>query len=185
MSMRHIVLSGGLALGLMLSLSGCGGMPKDALQLGPESMAQRQLQTRRFEGLSENDALAAGAAILQDLGFGITESETALGVVVGDKDRSAVSAGQIVGAVFVALLGGGVMPTDKNQKITASLVTRPVSTSDGGIIPGAFYVRVTFARVVWNNQGQVSKAEQLTEPELYDGFFDKLSKAVFLEGQKI
>lgn len=182
---RHCACAGVLALVLTTGLVGCQSIPKDALMLGPESLANRQLQTRRFEGLGEKDALAAGAGVLQDLGFTITESETSLGVVVGNKDRSAVSAGQIVGAVLVALLGGGAMATDKNQKIIASLVTRPLLDSQGAPVANSFFVRVTFARIVWNTQNQITAAEQLTDAELYDGFFDKLSKSVFLEGQKI
>jgi hypothetical protein len=177
--------AGALALVLAIGLAGCQSMPKDALMLGPESLANRQVQTRRFDRLGEKETLAAGAGVLQDLGFTITESETSLGVVVGNKDRSAVNAGQIVGAVFVALLSGAVMPTDKNQKIIASLVTRPVMDSQGAVVPHSFFVRVTFARIVWNTQNQITKAEQLTDVELYEGFFDKLSKSVFLEGQKI
>ena len=174
-------------LGLVLSaaLAACQSIPKDALRLGPESLAARQVQTRRFDGLAEKDALAAGAGVLQDLGFTITESAVPLGIVVGNKDRSAVRAGQIVGAVFVALLGGGVMATDKDQKIIASLVTRPVVSDKGVSVPNSFLVRVTFARVVRNTHNDVTKAEQLTDVALYDGFFDKLSKSVFLEGQKL
>lgn len=177
--------AGALALILATGLAGCPSIPKDALMLGPESLANRQLQTRKFDGLGEKEMLAAGASVLQDLGFTITESTTSLGVVVGNKDRSAVNAGQIVGSVLVALLGGGAMATDKNQKISASLVTRPVVDSQGAVVPNSFFVRVTFARIVWNTQNQITKAEQLTDIELYEGFFDKLSKSVFLEGQKI
>jgi hypothetical protein len=182
---QHVARTAMLAIALTAGLSGCETMPRNALMLEPESLANRQLQTRRFEGLSEKDALAAGAAVLQDMGFSITESETSLGVVVGNKDRSAVSAGQQVGAVLVALLGGGAMATDKNQKITASLVTRPLSDDRGETASNAFLVRVTFARIVWNTQNQVTRAEQLNDVELYDGFFDKFSKSVFLEGHKI
>jgi hypothetical protein len=174
-----------LALVLALGLAGCQSIPKDALMLGPESLANRQLQTRRFDGLGEKETLAAGAGVLQDLGFTITESKTSLGVVVGNKDRSAVNAGQIVGAVLLGVLSGVVIPTDKNQKIVASLITRPVIDSQGAVVPNSFFVRVTFARIVWNTQNQITKAEQLTEVELYEGFFDKLAKSVFLEGYKI
>lgn len=182
---RHKHFTNALALVLAIGVAGCQSIPQDALMLGPESLANRQLQTRRFAGLGEKDMLAAGAGVLQDLGFTITESATPFGVVVGNKDRSAVQAGQVVGAVLVGILTGAVLATDKNQKIIASLVTRPVVDSPGTIVPNSFFVRVTFARIVWNTHNQVTKAEQLTDVELYEGFFDKLSKSVFLEGQKI
>lgn len=169
----------------LLVLVAYAGIPKHALHLGAETLANRQLQTRRFDGITESDILAAGAGVLQDLGFTITESETALGVVVGNKDRSAVNAGQVAAAVVVALLGGGAMPTDRNQRIVASLVTRPVLASDGQVVPDSHYVRVTFARVVWNTRNEVTAAEQLTSPELDEGFFDKLSKSVFLEAHRL
>jgi hypothetical protein len=46
-------------------------------------------------------------------------------------------------------------------------------------------VRVTFSRIVWNDSNAVSKAERLEAPEMYQEFFDKLSKSLFLEEQKI
>ena len=91
-----------------------------------------------------------------------------------------VKAGQQVAAVAVALLGGGYMPTDKEQKMRASVVTRPVG-EDGEYIA----VRVTFQRIVWNTQGLVTKSESLGDPEIYQEFLGKLSKAIFLEAQEI
>jgi len=46
-------------------------------------------------------------------------------------------------------------------------------------------VRATFQRVVWNSYGQLNRLEGLKDPELYKQFFEKLSKSVFLEAQKI
>lgn len=68
---------------------------------------------------------------------------------------------------------------DKVQKIRASVVSK-LNAQGNKII-----VRVTFQRIVWNNIGNISRMETLNAPELYQGFFDKLSKAVFLEEQKI
>jgi hypothetical protein len=164
----------------LISITGCATIPKDALSLSPESLAQRQMQTRKYETKDEAKILAACAGLLQDMGFNIDESETKLGVITSSKMRSAVSAGQQVAAVFVAFLGGGYMPTDKEQKMRASVITRPVGEHGEHIT-----VRVTFQRIVWNTQGQVTTSESLTDPKIYQEFFDKLSKSIFLEAQEI
>jgi hypothetical protein len=124
--------------------------------------------------------LSASAAVLQDLGFNLDDSETKLGLVVASKDRDATEAGQIVGAVLAAVLLGVVVPIDEKQKIRASLVTKPFGDSGDTTA-----VRVTFQRVVWNTEGRVSKSEALEDPELYREFFSKLSKSVFLEAHEI
>lgn len=185
--MKNILLNLGIVTILgSTSLSVWGQkIPEDALQLSSSSLETRQMQTRQFDGLSETDALAAAAGVLQDMGFTVTESEAKLGVIVGNKDRSAVSGGQVAGAVLLSLLGGVPVAYDNNQKIIASLVTRPVLDSQGHKRPDSFYMRVTFARMVWNTANQLTKAEPLNDSQLYQEFFDKLSKSVFLEGQKI
>lgn len=153
-------------------------VPPDALALQPEALTLRRLQTRRFETGDEKEILRASLGVLQDLGFEIDESETKLGVLVASKDRDATDAVQITGRIVVGILGGGDMPIDRNQKIRASLVTRVVSLKEST-------VRVTFQRTVWNDRGDISRAESLKDPELYQEFFSKLSKSLFLEAQGI
>lgn len=162
-----------------LLMVGCNQtVPKEALQLSSESFSLRQMQTRGFETSNERKLISAGAGVLQDLGFNIDESETALGVVVGSKDRDATEAGQVAAAVLIALLGGGATAIDKDQKIRASIVTRPMSKNKVNL-------RVTLQRVVWNTQGQITRTESITDPKIYADFFDKLSKSVFLEAHQI
>lgn len=161
--------------------AGCtsGGVPKDALLLKQESLALRQQQSRRFATADEKSLVVAAAGLLQDLGFSLDESEVSLGVIVGSKTRSATDTGQIIGSFFAALLGAQV-PYDQEQKIRASLVTRPSDTH-----PGETLLRVTFQRIVWNNMGDVWKLETISDDAVYVEFFDKLSKAVFLEANEI
>ena len=164
----------------VLLLSACANqIPKEALRLAPESLPLRQLQTRRFDTSDEKTLLAAGAGILQDLGFTLDASEPQLGVIVASKDRSAVEAGQVIFSLFLAALAGAPVPWDEKQKIRASFVTKPAGTERPSVL-----VRVTFQRIVWNTAKQVTKTEPLDEPRFYQEFFEKLSKAVFLEAHE-
>lgn len=161
-------------------LSACAtGIPKEALQITEQTTAERQMQTRRFETSDEKMILSAVAGLLQDFGFNLDESETRLGVVVGSKDRDAKEVGQVVGAILLAILGAPP-PIDDRQRLRASVITRPVGEESGNIA-----VRVTFQRIVWDTQNNVSKAEALKDPEQYQEFFQKLSKSVFLEAHEI
>jgi hypothetical protein len=155
-------------------------IPGGALRLDAESLRQRQVQTRVFQTEDEGTVLAACAALLQDLGFNIDESEARLGVIVASKDRSAVNAGQIVGSILLSALTGQPVPWDKNQKMRASVITTPVGEKRKSVA-----VRVTFQRIVWNTNNQVTRREGLTDPEIYQEFFDKLSKSLFLEAQEV
>jgi len=168
-----------LLIGTLIVI-GCRTIPKDALSLSPESFAQRQMQTRKYETKDEAKILAACAGLFQDMGFNLDESETKLGVISASKMRSAVSAGQQVGAALLTILTRTSHPTDKQQKMRVSIITRPVG-EHGEYIS----VRVTFQRIVWNTHNQVTKSESLADPQIYQEFFDKLSKSIFLEAQAI
>ena len=169
---------------LMLFASCAQKIPKEALQLSPESLQNRQMQTRRFD-TDEKTLLSASAAVLQDLGFTIDESETDLGVIACSKKRDATNAGQIAGAVIVAVLTGAVTPVDKEQLIRASLITYPIRIDKTEKSKCSTALRVTFQRVVTNTQNQATRRECIIEPEIYQEFFEKLSQSVFLEAHEI
>ncbi len=155
-------------------------IPKDALQLNEVTLEVRQRQTRYFDTTNEKKILTASAAVLQDLGFNIDESETELGLVFATKDRDATEAGQVAGAFVIALLFGVPIAVDDEQKIRVSLVTRPRGKNKEQVA-----VRVTFQRVVWDTAGDVARSEPLDDAELYQGFFNRLSQSVFLEAHQI
>lgn len=109
----------------MAMLAGCGPqIPRDALQLSPESLYNRQIQTRRFDTTDKAAMLSAATGVLQDLGFSIEEAEVPLGVLVGSKKRDASSTSQLAGAFILAALGGGSVPVDSHQVIRVSMVMR-------------------------------------------------------------
>ena len=174
-----------LAAGLVLLLNNCAPqIPRDALQLPPESLKQRQLQSRQFD-TDEKTLLSASTALLQDLGFVIEESEPAYGLIFCSKHRDATSTGQVIGAVALALLTGVVAPVDKDQWIRVSVVTQPIVVDAAASSKCRTAVRVSFQRVVRNTRGLASLQELIAEPQIYRDFFDKLSQSLFLEANAI
>jgi hypothetical protein len=192
---------GGVAVVAAL-LVGCATPtePDELLQLHPESSAHKAMQTRMFETRDDIELLSASAAVLQDLGFQVTESVREVGFLRAAKERSAREYGQEIRRVLIFLLtavgsgaGGSntaiLIPVDLQQQIHASLVARPLD-ADGT----RHEVRVLFYRLVWQGSGQngdqqippgQQRMQMIRDAGIYQAFFARLSKAVFLEAQKI
>lgn len=178
----HIIHQGSKRLAyaslLAVLISSCASTPFGGLKLHEDHLKERQIQTKKFDSQDETSILSAASAVLQDMGYNLDESETKLGVITASKARDARNAGEIAGKILLAVLTGVAHATDVSQTITVSLVTSKSSK-------GGYLLRATFQRIVMNSNNQISAAETLLDEELYKGFFDKLSKAVFLEAQEI
>ena len=193
------------ALLIVASLFGaaCAGpktTPIELFQLTPESPANKAMQTRQFDTPSSDELLSASAAVLQDLGFQVTESDRDVGFLRAAKERSAREYGQEIRRDIVAFLtlmigalGGTntmyLAPVDLHQQINASLVAQPIQDDDE-----RQNVRIVFYRLVWKGDGSSGnqsippgqqKMEMIRDAEIYQQFFARLSKAVFLEAHKI
>lgn len=184
--------------GLLLAsqLSGCvqHTQPDALFQLTPESAGNRAMQTRLFETKDDRELLSASAAVLQDLGFQVEESVREVGFLRAAKERSAREHGQDLSRFFIWLLSTPLvflqqppllMPVDLHQKIAATLVARPLNAEST-----RQEIRIVFYRVVWKGEGMSGRQhiapgeqrmEMVRDPVLYQQFFAKLSKAVFLE----
>ena len=169
-----------LVLSMVFFLGCSSAPPKDAVQLRPTSLEDRQLQSRRFDTLDHTGVLAASASVLQDLGYALDVSNTELGVLTASKDLDAENAGQIAGMVVLAVLTGVSSSWDDDQKVRVCLVINESLEEKGSSV-----VRITISRTIWNTAGQVTRAETIKEPVLYQAFFEKLSKATFLEAHEI
>jgi hypothetical protein len=185
-------------------LAGCASqIPPEALQFSPDTLANRQLQSRKYDAKNEKELITASNNVLQDMGFNLDESNMDLGVLVASKNRDATDGGQIAGAVLMAVLFRADASYDKTQKIRASLVTKPAATNNpikvdvttnsgkqvkfDQPVPAekGYVVRITFQRLVWNQKGVQTKVEGINDPEIYQEFFDKLSKSIFLQAQNV
>jgi len=74
---------------------------------------------------------------------------------------------------------GVTLPPDQNQVMKAFVTTRPVG--EGG---RQVAVRVAFERTVFDTEQRLKRIEPLNDPKMYQGFFEKLSKALFLEAHE-
>jgi starvation-inducible outer membrane lipoprotein len=169
---------------IAIFLAGCVSLPPDTFSVSPEQLNQRQIETRRFSSIKERDLVVACGNVLQDLEFTLENSEVKLGVITANKQRDATNAAEIALAIGMALLGGKVMAVSKDQTIRVSLVVRPALGSNGQAIEDSHWVRVTFQRVVRRTDGS-TRTQTLQDEEIFTEFFDRLSKSVFLEAQKI
>lgn len=183
----------GTWLASLMLLTGCIAptQPAELFQLTAEAPKNRAMQTRLFETPNEKELLSASAAVLQDLGFQVEESVREVGFLRATKERSAREYGQYLQrALFLVLsLGKLLAPVDLHQKIAAGLITRPLNQD-----ATSQEVRIVFYRVVWKGDGQTDRQyippgqqymEMIRDPEIYQQFFAKLSKAVFLEAHTI
>ncbi|MGD9056233.1 MAG: hypothetical protein PVG40_06875 [Desulfobacterales bacterium] len=178
MNFRNQVAIAPILILIILMLFACyKGVPREALMFTPESLADRQLQTRVFETDNEGKLLEASAAVLQDLGFTIDESEVKCGVIVCSKDRN-VTEFYDVGLSIIASLFFIDYEYATRQKVLASLVTRPLEED-------RIAVRITFQHLVWDTKKELIKNERVNEAKIYQEFFSKLSKSVFLTAHEI
>ena len=181
---------------LAVLLSSCITKPKPEtfFQLTPSSAKYKALQSRIIESSKDKELLSASAAVLQDLGFQIEESVVDAGMLRAVKERSAREYSQEIGQVFIFILSvfgqsAIIIPVDLHQQIAATLVMHPIENS-----PSRFNVRIVFHRTLWKGEGSsgnqsilpgLQSMEMIYDPKIYQQFFAKLSKSVFLEIHQI
>jgi len=166
---------------LLAAASGCRittSTPRAPFEVPSAAAAQRVMQTRRYDTPDEVKILAASGSLLMDLGFTVDAAEDQLGVLVASKDRTAVEGGQVAITIIIGALTGADVPYDHHQKLRLSIVTHLHGER-------SVAVRATFQRIIWDNHGNISRREAINDPEVYEEFFAKLSKALFLEAHEL
>ncbi len=172
---------------VLFLVCGCIQTPKGFLKPSEAAIEKRQLQMKQYDTQDETKIMSSVAGVLQDLGFILDESESELGLVSASKRADATNKGMLAGAFvldLLAALGGNGSGTamkncDKEQLVKASVIAKP------SIDKARIVVRVTFQRIVWNMDNKIKLVETISDPQIYQKFYDALSKAIFLEAQQI
>lgn len=168
-------------------MAACETIPRDAFRPSASTLAVRNMQTKEYAAVSDAAILSASTAVLQDMGYAIDEIEEPLGVLSASKRADAASALEHFGAVmadsFTCIFTLTFACNGKNygevgdvQDIRMTLISRPTLDNDNDVI-----VRVTIQRIIWDKKGRVSHQQTITDGDVYESFFEKMSKAVFLE----
>jgi len=174
-----------------LMLGGCATLPEDAFRLSESAMEMREIQGRTYEDATDIQILSASSAVLQDLGYAIDEVEKELGVLSASKRADAKDSTEIIGKIaldvadclLTFLLGcenDSFQSSKDVQDIKMTLVVLPDLSQEG-----VHRVRLTMQRVIWARDGTLYKQETISDAAVYQAFFDKLSKSVFLEKEGV
>lgn len=175
----------------ILILVACETMPRDAFRLSESALATRQLQTREYRSMSDKAILSASTAVLQDMGYAIDEIEEPLGVLSASKRADANSGIKAFGSLamdgvkcvfsfMLACNGKNYSKLDDVQDIRLTLISRPQLDNENDVV-----VRITIQRIIWDKKGRLSEQQTITDHQVYASFFDKMSKAVFLEQEGV
>lgn len=166
-------------------------MPRDAFRLSESALATRELQTREYRSMSDKAILSASTAVLQDMGYAIDEIEEPLGVLSASKRADANSGIKAFGSLamdgvkcvfsfMLACNGKNYSKLDDVQDIRLTLISRPQLDNENDVV-----VRITIQRIIWDKKGRLSEQQTITDHQVYASFFDKMSKAVFLEQEGV
>ena len=174
-----------------IALAGCETIPRDAFRLTQSALAVRDVQTREYESMTDREILSASTAVLQDMGYAIDEVEEPLGVLSASKRADATHTMKVIGSLALdgvqcfMTLGLGCRgeyygKQDDVQDIRLTLVSRPQLDNSDNVV-----VRVTIQRIIWDKKGRLSQQHTISDTEVYAAFFERMSKAVFLEREGV
>lgn len=180
-----------LLIGAGLVLTACETIPRDAFRLSETALATREIQSREYASMTDEQILAASMGVLQDMGYTVDEVEKSLGVMSASKRADAGShleelgmlaadAAKCMMTFMLSCRGDYYGEVDDVQDIRLTLVSRPQLEKENDVT-----VRVTIQRIIWDKRGRVSQQETVDDEVVYQDFFAKLSKAVFLEQEGI
>lgn len=160
-----------LLTGMVLITSGC--MP--ARQVVPRSALQvREIQTRNFATADTRLVMKAVLNALQDDGFITRNAVSDLGLITATKEEDTE---QRHAAIFGTIFHGRDAVWPKSTVIEAT-----INVSEFG---RDTRVRVSFHQKVLDNRGATMSVIEVDDPLMYQDFFVKVDKSVFLQGAKI
>jgi len=192
---RLIVVLGTLAAMVIDPMPACANQTAELsmmplFQLNPTAPADLAIQSRRFDTNATGVVLNGCLSVLQDMGYSINNGDRYLGLVVASKRAEVLPPGMghavaeaaiVVTTVILSLLSGQDMVTDLPEQVEQSIFVSLLVTAE---TENQTRVRLSIDRDMLYDTGVIIP-DHTELPLIYQEFFEKLSKAVFLEAHQL
>lgn len=178
-----------IAAASMLALAGCVGAPPAADLMLARDQRIASIQERRFEGVALEAVQPAVVTVLQDLGFQVSASDAALGLIVATRgyQKTAGEYGREFAQDVMQVMQNFFTLQWHREPDPARVVGPPGFNAAVSIAPAGAgsSVRVSFHRFVRRPTGEpiFVWAEELPGPEPYQRFFTLLSQTLARENK--
>ena len=159
-------------------------------ELNPTDPADLVMQSRRFDA-GESDVVLNGClSVLQDMGYSITGGDRQLGLVTAKKraevlppglGHAVAEAALVTATVILSILTGEDMVTDLPEQVAQTIFVSLLVSADG---ESQTLVRLSIDRDMLYDTGFIIP-DHTELPLIYQEFFEKLSRAVFLEAHQL
>lgn len=187
-----------LLLTSLLFLAGCsnGLPPENSMIATPERLARQPMQTRIFETTDNANLIRSIMNVIQDQHYTLRETNGKVGTLYADQTYDIGKPISFFGIPLTHIhqkpgdagfnfqfgpfsMGGrnGVYLAKKISSI--SVVCLPIQQGK------AYEVHVSIEIRTFFNTGQVGQVWLVTDPKIYQNFFDALSKASYLQGKTL
>lgn len=145
-------------------------------------MGAREMQTRTLDDIDATRAMKVVIDTLQDGEFTIDRADATLGLVVGTRSTSKQVSGGETALKWTSIVFSyglaALLPWGKSETTQLEASANVTAAGDGS------RVRLTFTRRVLDGRGRVTRVEAITDPKLYQDFFELMGRSLFVaEGE--
>lgn len=170
-----------LAAATAVLAEGCASSG-NAQRIPVTPMGVREVQTRFFDGVNSTAAMKAVIDMLQDGGFTIDRTDSALGLIVGTRQtiRRPSDEQKALKYLAVGFTYGlaALFPWGKTLAVEVEASVNVTAIDDG------VRIRVALQQRTLDKNGRTEKSEALTEGILYQDLFELLGRSLFVgQGQ--
>ena len=159
-------------------------------QLNPTAPADLVIQSHRFDTNESGLVFNGCVSVLQDMGYAVTGGDRPLGLVVARRkaevpkaglEHAVAEAALVTTTIILSLLTGQDMVTDLPEQVEQTIFISLLVSAE---TENSTRVRLSIDRDMLYDNGRVIP-DHTESPLIYQEFFGKLSKSVFLEAHQL